>query len=73
MIILRYKENLKILPKEVFWVYDMCEDFPKWDIVKQEYVFEKNPKRITAEKAREIIKEHGLTCVCNNEHGRIYA
>ena len=73
MIILRYKENLKILPKEVFWVYDVCEDFPKWDIVKQEYIFEKNPKRITAQKAKEIIKEHGLTCVCNNEHGRIYA
>lgn len=72
MIILRYKENLKILPKEVFWVYDMCEDFPKWDMLKQEYVFEKNPKRISAQKAKEIIKEHGLTCVCNNEHGRIW-
>lgn len=73
MIILRYKEWLTILPNEVFWVYDMCEDFPKWDTVKQEYVFEKNPKRISPQKAREIIKEHGLTCVCNNEHGRIYA
>ena len=72
MIILKYKENLKILPKEVFWVYDVCEEMPKWDIVKQEYVFEKRPKRITAQKAREIIKEHGLTCVCNNEHGRIW-
>lgn len=73
MIILRYKECLTILPSEVFWVYDVCEEMPKWDIVKQEYIFEKNPKRITAQKAREIIKEHGLTCVCNNEHGRIYA
>ena len=73
MIILRYKESLTILPSEVFWVYDVCEEMPKWDIVKQEYIFEKNPKRITAQKAREIIKEHGLTCVCNNEHGRIYA
>lgn len=73
MIILRYKEWLTILPSEVFWVYDVCEEVPKWDIVKQEYIFEKNPKRITAQKAREIIKEHGLTCVCNNEHGRIYA
>lgn len=72
MIILRYKENLKILPKEVFWVYDMCEDFPKWDMLKQDYIFEKRPKRITAQMAREIIKEHGLTCVCNNEHGRIW-
>ena len=73
MIILRYKEWLTILPSEVFWVYDVCEEMPKWDIVKQEYIFEKNPKRITAQKAKEIIKEHGLTCVCNNEHGRIYA
>lgn len=72
MIILRYKEWLTILPSEVFWVYDVCEEMPKWDIVKQEYVFEKKPKRITAQKAREIIKEHGLTCVCNNEHGRIW-
>lgn len=72
MIILRYKENLKVLPSEVFWVYDVCEDFPKWDMLKQEYIFDKTPKRITAQKARELIKEHGLTCVCNNEHGRIW-
>lgn len=73
MIILRYKEWLTVMPSEVFWVYDMCEDLPKWDMLKQEYVFEKKPQRITAQKARELIKEHGLTCVCNNEHGRIYA
>ena len=73
MIILKYLENLITNPKDAYWVYDMCEDFPKWDIVKQDYVFEKNPKRISPQKAREMIKEHGLTCVCNNEHGRIYA
>ena len=72
MIILRYKENLKVLPNEVFWVYDVCEDFPKWDMLKQDYIFEKKPQRISAQKARELIKEHGLTCVCNNEHGRIW-
>lgn len=72
MIILRYKECLTVMPSEVFWVYDVCEEMPKWDIVKQEYIFEKNPKRITAQKAKEIIKEHGLTCVCNNEYGRIW-
>jgi hypothetical protein len=73
MTVLRYKEWLTILPSEVFWVYDMCEEMPKWDIVKQKYIFKKKPKRITAQKAKEIIKEHGLSCVCNNEHGRIYA
>lgn len=73
MTVLRYKEWLTILPSEVFWVYDVCEEMPKWDMLKQEYVFKKKPQRITAQKAREIIKEHGLTCVCNNEHGRIYA
>ena len=72
MIILRYKDSHTVMPSEVFWVYDVCEEMPKWDIVKQEYVFEKRPKRITAQMAREIIKEHGLTCVCNNEHGRIW-
>lgn len=73
MIILKYLEYLITTPKDAIWVYDMCEDFPKWDMLKQEYVFEKKPQRITAQKAKELIKEHGLTCVCNNEHGRIYA
>ena len=72
MVILRYKEYLVVSPNEAFWVYDMCEEMPEWDAVQQEYVFRKRPKRITAQKAREIIKEHGLTCVCNNEHGRIW-
>ena len=72
MIILKYLEYLITTPKDAIWVYDRCEDFPKWDMLKQEYVFDKTPKRITAQKAREIIKEHGLTCVCNNEHGRIW-
>lgn len=72
MVILRYREWLNIAPSEAMWVYDVCEEMPKWDIVKQEYIFEKNPKRITAQKAKEIIKEHGLTCVCNNKHERIW-
>lgn len=73
MIILKYLEYLITTPKDAIWVYDICEDLPKWDMLKQGYIFEKKPKRITAQKARELIKEHGLTCVCNNEHGRIYA
>lgn len=73
MVVLRYLEYLTVLPSEAYWVYDVCEEMPKWDIVKQKYVFKKMPKRITAQKARELIKKHGLSCVCNNEHGRIYA
>ena len=73
MIILKYLEYLITTPKDAIWVYDRCEEMPKWDMLKQDYIFEKKPQRISAQKAREIIKEHGLTCVCNNEHGRIYA
>jgi hypothetical protein len=72
MVILKYKESLKILPNEVFWVYDMCEEMPEWDTVKQEYVFRKKPKRIDARTAKEIIRKEGLVCVCHNEYGRIY-
>lgn len=73
MIILKYLEYLITNPKEAYWVYDLCNEFPTWNEVKQDYVFKKKPKRISAQKAREIIKENGLTCVCNNEYGRIYA
>lgn len=72
-IILKYKESLIISPEEAFWVYDLCEGFPTWDETKQEYVFKRSPKRISAKKAKEIIKLEGLHCVANNEHGRIYA
>lgn len=72
MVILRYREFLKILPNEAYWVYDVCEELPEWDVVKQEYIFRKKPKRISAQEAKKLIKEHGLVCVCNNEYGRIY-
>lgn len=72
MIILRYREFLKILPNDAYWVYDMCDEMPEWDVVKQEYIFRKKPKRIDAQTAKKLIREHGLVCVCNNEHGRIY-
>ena len=71
-IILRYKEYLTISPEEAFWVYDLCAEMPEWDVVKQDYNFKKSPKRIDAQKAKEIIKKEGLVCVCNNEYGRIY-
>lgn len=72
-IILRYKEWLTISPEDSYWVYDLCTEMPEWDSTKQEYVFRKSPKRIDAQKAKEIIKREGLMCVCNNEYGRIYA
>lgn len=72
-IIIKYKEWLAVSPQETFWVYDLCEEFPTWDEKKQDYVFRKSPKRIDAKKAKEIIRNEGLVCVCNNEHGRIYA
>lgn len=71
-IVLRYKEYLTISPEEAYWVYDLCSEMPEWDAVKQDYIFRKLPKRIDAQRAKEIIKKEGLVCVCNNEHGRIY-
>lgn len=72
-VILRYKEWLNIAPEETYWVYDLCAEMPEWDASKKDYVFKKAPKRIEAQRAREIIKKEGLVCVFNNEHGRIYA
>jgi hypothetical protein len=73
MIILKYKEWVITNPKDAIWVYDCCEELPKWDETKHDYVFKRQPKRIDAQKAREIISKEGLKCVCKNEHGRIYA
>lgn len=72
-VVLRYKEFLTISPEEAYWVYDLCAEMPEWDSIKQDYVFRKSPKRISAQRAKQIIKDEGLICVCNNEHGRIYA
>lgn len=72
-VILKYKECLRISPDESYWVYDLCPEMPEWDIEKQDYVCRKKAKRIDSKKAKEIIKEEGLVCVCNNEYGRIYA
>ena len=73
MIILKYLECLITSPKEKMWVWDKCDELPWWDEGKKEYVFKKKPKRIDAKEAKELIKEHGLKCVCSNEYGRIYA
>lgn len=54
-------------------MYEVIDAFPKWDDEKQDYVFKKKPKRITAQEAREIIRDNGLHCVCQNEEGKIYA
>lgn len=62
-----------VSPKETYWVYDLCEELPTWDEKKQDYVFKKPPKRISPHQAKEIIREEGLKCVCNNEYGRTYA
>lgn len=72
MVILRFLESLITMPNDAMWVYEMCEEMPEWDVVKQEYIFRKKPKRIDAQTAKKLIKEHGLVCVCNNEYGRIY-
>ena len=72
-VILKYKEWLAILPNEAFWVYDLCEFMPKYDKIKKVARFEKQPKRIDAREARRIIREEGLSCVCDNEYGKIYA
>lgn len=73
MVVLKYREWLTVMPSEVYWVYDVCEEMPEWDVVKQKYTFRKRPRRVTPQMARDVIKEHGLSCVCNNEYGRIYA
>lgn len=73
MIVLRYLEGLITAPNDKKWVYDKCEEWPIWSDIKQDYVFKKAPKRIDAREAKELIKEHDLKCVCNNEYGRIYA
>lgn len=62
-----------VSPQETFWVYDLCEEFPTWNEKKQDYVFKKEPKRISPQRAKQIIKEEGLKCVCTNEYGRTYA
>lgn len=72
-VVLKYREWLAVMPSEAYWVYDLCSEMPHWDEKKQDYVSKKKPQRITAQEARQIIKKHGLSCVCNNEHGRIYA
>lgn len=71
-IILKYKEHLTISPEEAYWVYDLCSEMPTWDDKEKDYIFKKRPKRITTQKAKEIIEEEGLKCVCNNSFGRIY-
>lgn len=71
-VILRYREHLAILPSESYWVYDLCPQMPEWNETKHDYTC-KGAKRIDARKAKEIIKEEGLSCVCSNEYGRIYA
>lgn len=53
-------------------MYEVIDDWPEWDDKKQDYVFEKKPKRISAREAREIIRDNGLRCVCQNEEGKIY-
>lgn len=73
MVILRYKEWLNIPNSEVVWVYDLCSEMPRWSDAKQDYVFTKSPKRIASQEAKDLIAQHDLTCVCRNEHGRIYA
>jgi hypothetical protein len=46
---------------------------PKYDKASNVAWFEKKPRRIDAREARKIIREEGLSCVCDNEHGKIYA
>lgn len=72
-IVLKYKEWLATSPEDTFWVYDLCFEMPEWSDIKQEYLFRKKPKRIDAQRAREIIRDEGLVCVCNNDEGKIYA
>lgn len=72
-VILKYKEWLTISPDEARWVYDLCISMPKYDKIKKVARFEKQPKRIDAREARRIIREEGLSCVCDNEYGKIYA
>lgn len=72
MVILKYKESLITSPRDAYWVYDVCAELPEWSEVTQDYIFRRKPKRVSAKEAKELIKEHGLVCVCNNEFGKIY-
>lgn len=72
MIVLKIKEWLITDKKEKLFVYEVIDDWPEWDDKKQDYVFKKKPKRISAREAREIIRDNGLHCVCQNEEGKIY-
>jgi hypothetical protein len=74
MIILKYLEYLITNPKDAIWVYDRCDELPKWDEAKQDYVFKRPPKRIDPREAKELIKEHGLKCVHKTKEGeKVYA
>lgn len=70
MVILRYKEW--VIGSSIYeWVYDSYEEPPTWDEERQEYVFEKEPKRIKSQKeARGLIKENNLKCVHTDEEGQ---
>lgn len=72
-VVLKYLEWLSTSPNETYWVYDLCCEMPQWDDKEKDYVCSKKIKRIDSRKAMEIIKKEVLTCVCNNEYGRIYA
>lgn len=74
MTILRFKEWV-IGSSICEWVYESYEEPPVWDEDKQEYIFEKQPKRIKSQKeARQIIKDNNLKCVHTDEEGqKVYA
>ena len=72
MIVHKYKEWLISKPKEAYWVWDTYKEFPTWNERKQDYVFKKEPKRISAKEAKELIKKHGLVKVYSDEDGTIY-
>lgn len=72
MVILKYLESLIVSPKEKYWTYELLPNMPTWDKKKKEYVCKGKTKVISANEAQKLIKENGLTCVCNNKYGKIY-
>lgn len=72
MIVHQYKEWLLSAPKEAYWVWDTYDEFPTWSEKKQDYVFKKEPKRISAKEAKELIKKHNLVMVYSDDDGTIY-
>lgn len=73
MFVFKSKVWLITQPSQKYWVYEVSYEMPTWSEEEQEYVFKKEPKVITAQKAKELIHKNGLRRVYKSEDGEIYS